>query len=260
MELVPVIEKNPNKLIHLHDDDKHFENAEVAEVAISAEVKILNPFIEANTTEVSFNSLKKDCIIPVFAKDNEKTISHQEFIEVTQNSVTSVFGDISCQPEIRVSHQIKGRIPEAIHKPVKDLLHLEKTKYYERCGFIIRIPSITGDVNGNLLNLVVGGVRAYNNENLYSKKSIEKFKVFIGFQNMVCCNLCVSTDGFQSEIRASNIYDLQEKITELFSSYNRQKHLYEMNVLSDHSLSEHCKSSKQFGLLAQKNKRHFFIN
>ena len=34
---------------------------------------------------------------------------------------------------------------------------------------------------------------------LYSKKTVEKFKVFIGFKNLVCCNLCVSTDGFKSE-------------------------------------------------------------
>ena len=37
-------------------------------------------FIEANTLEVSLNHLKKDCIIPVFSKDNESTISHYSFI------------------------------------------------------------------------------------------------------------------------------------------------------------------------------------
>lgn len=39
-----------------------------------------NPFIEANTQEVSLEHLKKDCIIPVFSKDNESTISHYQFI------------------------------------------------------------------------------------------------------------------------------------------------------------------------------------
>jgi len=67
--------------------------------------------------------------------------------------------------------------------------------YYERMAFVIEIPEISEVINGNKLSLAIGGVRAYNQENLYGKKSIEKFKVFIGFQNKVCLNLCISTDG-----------------------------------------------------------------
>lgn len=44
------------------------------------EVKRL-PFIEANTKEVTMEHLKNDCIVPVFSKDNEITISHPNFIE-----------------------------------------------------------------------------------------------------------------------------------------------------------------------------------
>src|SRR5690606_1528712 len=85
------------------------------------------PFIEANTEEVDLLHLKKDCIIPVFSKDNEKTLAHQEFIEIAQNSISKAFPHHSIElPEIRVSHQIKGRIPEAIHKNAKDLLDHEK--------------------------------------------------------------------------------------------------------------------------------------
>ncbi|MFN4152474.1 MAG: DUF3871 family protein, partial [Candidatus Sericytochromatia bacterium] len=40
-----------------------------------------SPFIEANTEEVSLFHLKEKCVIPVFTKDNEITLSHQEFIE-----------------------------------------------------------------------------------------------------------------------------------------------------------------------------------
>ena len=68
------------------------------------------------------------------------------------------------------------------------------------------------------LSLTVGAVRAYNQENLYSKKTIEKFKIFIGFKNQVCTNLCISTDGFLSELRVSSIEQLQQKMIELFSS------------------------------------------
>lgn len=49
-----------------------------------------------------------------------------------------------------------------MHKSAKDLLDHEKTKYYERMAFIIRIPSITTDIYGNTLSLMIDGVRAYN--------------------------------------------------------------------------------------------------
>jgi hypothetical protein len=142
------------------------------------------------------------------------------------------------EPEIRVSHQIKGRVPEAIHKNVKDLQDHEKTQYFERMGFIVRIPSITEDINGNALSLTIGGVRSYNLENLYNKKTYEKFKFFIGFQNMVCCNLCISTDGFQSEIRAMSYLDLEEKMNQVIQSYNANQHLNSMKNLLEYSLSE----------------------
>ena len=108
------------------------------------------PFIEANTTEVTGEHLQRECIIPVFSKDNERTIAHQEFIEVIINAVQQVFPDQSfSQPEIRVSHQIKGRIPSAIHKNAKELLEHEKTIYYERMAFIVKIPGIKDVINGN---------------------------------------------------------------------------------------------------------------
>ncbi len=198
-----------------------------------------SPFIEANTSEVSLVELKTECIIPVFSKDNERTISHQEFIEVTLNAVNTVFNHHNInKPEIRVSHQIKGRIPEAIHKSAKELLDHEKTQYFERMAFAIRIPSITETINGQELALIVGGVRAYNRENLYSRKSYEKFQVFIGFQNMVCCNLCVSTDGYKDEIRVGSYSELQSKILELFRSYNAEKHIEKMKLLSQQSMTE----------------------
>lgn len=129
------------------------------------------PFIIANTTEIELEHLRNDCIIPVFSKDNEKTIAHQEFIDVVYESVFKLFPYQSiAEPEIRVSHQIKGRTPDAIHKNAKDLLEHEKTIYYERMAFIVKIPSIKHLINGNEVSLCVGGVRSYNQENLYNKK------------------------------------------------------------------------------------------
>lgn len=199
-----------------------------------------SPFIMANTLEATLHHLQNDCIIPVFSRDNEKTIAHQEFIECIISAVNKTFPYHSITaPEIRVSHQIKGRIPSAIHKPVKELLEHEKTIYYERMAFIIKVPSITDIVNGNELSLSIGGVRAYNQENLYNKKSLEKFKFFIGFQNKVCCNLCVSTDGFLEDIRTSNADDLYNKAVETIQSYNAELHLMEMKELTQDYLSEH---------------------
>ena len=45
------------------------------------------PFIEANTESVSLSHLKNDCIIPVF-RDNEKTVSHYEFVDAGYSGQT----------------------------------------------------------------------------------------------------------------------------------------------------------------------------
>jgi hypothetical protein len=197
------------------------------------------PFIEANTKEIQLSHLREDCIIPVFSKDNEVTISHQSFIGTVQDAARKVFPfeDIS-DPAIRVSHVVKGRIPEAIHKPVSQLLESDKTIYYERMMFCFDVPTIFQDINGCRLNLTIGGVRAYNEQNLYSRKAPEKFKLFIGFKNMVCCNLCVSTDGYKASIRVMEISALMEMAVELFRSYNMQQHLRIMEAFRDCRMSE----------------------
>jgi len=237
MELVPITQSNPE----IRNNSPLADSIHNPLQTLSAKkVTKQNPFIEANTEEVSLFNLKQDCVIPVFAKDNEKTIAHQEFIELTQDSIYSVFPNEQIDlPEIRVSHEIKGRIPQAIHKPAKELLEHEKTQYYERMAFIIRIPTITETINGNTLSLIVGGVRAYNHENLYSKRTFEKFKFFIGFQNMVCCNLCVSTDGFKSEMRVGSIEELQNNILQVIQNYQAKKHVSTMQELTQYSLTEH---------------------
>ena len=197
------------------------------------------PFIEANTKEVPISHIKDDCIIPVFSKDNEVTISHQSFIESVLSAARSVFPreDIS-DPIIRVSHVVKGRIPEAIHKPVSQLLESDKTIYYERMMFCFEVPSIHQDIDGCKLNLTIGGVRAYNEQNLYSRKSPEKFRIFIGFKNMVCCNLCVSTDGYKASLRVMDPDALLSSASDLFRSYDMERHLTQMAAFRECRMSE----------------------
>lgn len=207
-------------------------------------------FIEANTIEVDINHLSSECIIPVFSKDNELTISHHHFIETVYNAVTQFFtGETIEKPEIRVSHIIKGRVPEAIHKPVNQLVDSDKTIYYERMAFCIEVPSIYQYIDGNRLNLTIGGVRSINQENLFSKKTAEKFKVFIGFKNLVCCNLCISTDGYKTEVKAMSTLDLFNAATNMFQLYNPAKHLQLMSSFQNSYLSEH-----QFAQLIGKSK------
>jgi hypothetical protein len=196
-------------------------------------------FIEANTQKVNLKHLKDECIIPVFSKDNESTISHFQFINKAFEIAQEMFPDFTPkEPEIRVSHEIKGRVPSAIGKPAKDLLEHEKTLYYERCAFLIEIPEAKEIINGNTLSLSIGGVRSYSQENLYSKKSVEKFKIFIGYQNKVCTNLCISTDGFSNEVRISSIDELQKDMYNLCSNFDRIKHISTMEKMNKFHLNE----------------------
>lgn len=245
-----------------HASDDPFEDiAEVVEAEEIIHPQQRNHFIEANTSSVSLHHLKTACTIPVFSRDNECTLAHQEFIQAVKESASQFYNGHQIQePDIRVSHIIKGRTPEAISKPAKDLLEHERTIYYERMAFMMVIPSITEVVNGNRLSLTVGGVRAYNHENLYSKKSVEKFKVFVGFQNSVCTNLCVSTDGYAEEIRVSHIGDLQNKVLQLLQAYDIQSHLQDLNDLGKYQLSEHqfaqlIGKSRLYNYLPQQQKR-----
>lgn len=213
-------------------------------------------FIEANTTQVNLSHLKNECIIPVFSKDNESTISHYEFVQETREVVKDLFPEFNvAEPNIRTSHMIKGRVPSAIGKPAKDLKDFEKTLYYERCAFILEIPEVTEIVNGNALALSVGGVRAYNQENLYSKKSPEKFKLFVGFKNMVCTNLCISTDGLADQVRVTSVSQLSEAVEGLLKAYNRENHLGAMERMANYNLTE-----SQFAHLIGKLRMYQFMD
>ena len=197
-------------------------------------------FIEANTSEVTLQHLRNECIVPVFAKDNELTLNHALVIETIQEAVNDYFRNETVDnAQVRVSHTIKGRIPEAIHKPANQLLESDKTIYYERMMFNIDVPSIWEDVNGNRQNLSICGVRAYNHTNLMSKKTPELIKLAIGFKNQVCCNMSIFTDGYKDDLRVSNTSELYKSALELFNNFNPAKQLHLMKQLGNTSMSEH---------------------
>lgn len=205
-----------------------------------------NAFIEANTIQMSYDELKNDHIIPVFLKDNEPLISHSDFIEAVMASVQDNYHyDTILQPNIRVSHPLKGRIAEAKNKPANELFDHEKTLYYERMAFVIEIPSIQDEIDGCKLSLMVGGVKSFSLDNLYNKRGADQhFKLFIGFQNRVCLNLCVWTDGFKSDVKVTSLNELQIMLNILIRYYNPNHHLYHLKQLSKVAITE-----QQFALL-----------
>ena len=144
-------------------------------------------FIESNTQEISLEELTERNIIPTFS-DNSLTISHQNFIGAVTKVASNVFGELT-PVELRVSHPIIGRVPSAQHKKAYELTEKEKTVFYQRMAFCCHVLNLTRTINGQTVHLCIGGVRAYNEDKLYSRKSAMKFKVFVGWQVRVCSNL-----------------------------------------------------------------------
>ena len=214
------------------------------------------PFIQANTISCSLGEIKSQHLIPVYTKDNERLISCAEFIEATHSIVSETYpGETVLMPSIRLSHPIKGRIPNAKDKPANQLEDWERTIFYERMAFIIEIPTITDVVDGNRLSLTIGGVKSYNQDNLGNRKGAdEHFKIFIGFQNKVCLNLCVWSDGAMMDLKVKSLGQLQACINSLIQNYNQQHHLYHLKQLCDYSLTEH-----QFAQLIGRTRMYPFL-
>lgn len=198
------------------------------------------PFIQANTEECSFEEVRDNHIIPVFIKDNEPLISHSEFIETTMQVASEVYsGETILSPSIRVSHPIKGRVPDAKNKPANELEEWEKTLYWERMAFIIEVPTIADDIDGSTLSLTIGGIKGFNLDNLYSKKgSDEHFKIFVGFKNKICTNLKVWSDGYIGDLKVTSIGQLAACIRSLLERHNAVFHLNSLKKLNEYSLTE----------------------
>jgi hypothetical protein len=142
-----------------------------------------------------------------------------------------------------------------LNKPANELLEGEKTVYYERMMFIIEVPSIQDTIDGNVLSLSIGGIKSYSLDNLYSKKGTdEHFKIFIGFKNKVCTNLCVWTDGYQGEIKVQTVGQLKGGVNSLIETYNENYHLHHLKQLVNYSLTE-----KQFASLVGRSRMYQYL-
>ena len=174
-------------------------------------------FIEANTSGITLRELAEKNIIPTFS-DNSLTI----FIGAVAKAAEEIFGELT-PVECRVSHPIIGRIPSAQYKKTSELTEEEKTVFYQRLAWVCHVSHLVRTINGQLTHLCIGGVRAYNEDKLYSKRSPMKFKIFVGWQVRVCSNLMLTTDGFTGSIECMTEADIMQKSIELFGAFNPHK-------------------------------------
>lgn len=178
-------------------------------------------FIESNTSAISLEELSEKCIIPTFC-NNELTISHQNFIYSVVAAAQKVFGALT-PVECRVSHPIIGRVPTAIHKRNDELRDDEKTIFYQRLAWVCHVIGLSRTINGQEVNLCIGGVRAYNEDRLYAQPAPQKMRVFIGWQVRVCSNLCLTCNGFTGSFECMTEADIFQKSLQLFSQFNAEK-------------------------------------
>src|SRR5690606_27967871 len=72
-------------------------------ISIEQDDSVHKSFIKGNTVRISYGEIKHKHIIPVFAKDNESSISHLDFIDSVYDAASYVYGDGNVSaPQIRV--------------------------------------------------------------------------------------------------------------------------------------------------------------
>lgn len=196
-------------------------------------------FLEANTSAISIEELTVNCVVPTWA-NQELTISHQDFINTVHDAACNVFsGELINQPEIRVSHIVRGRIPSALGKRASELLESEKTQFYQRLAFAFTIPSIHETIDGQRLELCIGGVRNYNDLNLYrANRGAEKFSVFIGWRMNVCSNQVLTGQGAKIQLEVMSLHDLYKQVLDLFYTFRPAQDIHLLQTLSQTRLTE----------------------
>ena len=192
----------------------------IIDAEIITEEATATPFIESNTSGITLEELKRFCIVPSF-RDSSLTISHQDFAENVLGAAmdyfnSETFGELEC----RVSHPIKGRTPNALRTPANLLTEADKTLFYQRFCFCFELTSMTKTIDGQPICLTIGGVRAYNEQNLYANKSPEKLKIFIGWRVKVCSNLMLSCDGLQDRLEVLSSLDIYKSALDLFTAFD----------------------------------------
>lgn len=196
-------------------------------------------FLEANTNAISLEELTEQCVVPTWA-NQELTISHQDFVSTVYDAACNVFaGETINTPEIRVSHVVKGRTANSLHKRTSELLDCEKTQFYQRLAFAFTIPSLHECIDGQRLELCVGGVRNYSDLNLYrANRGVEKFTVFIGWRVNVCSNQVLTGEGVRLSFEVMSLHDLYKAVLDLFYNFNLERDVQLLHSLTQTRLTE----------------------
>lgn len=177
-------------------------------------------FIESNTHAISLEELEKN-IIPTFA-DNQLSISHVNFIKAVCFSASKVFGELT-PVEIRVSHPIIGRKPEFLHLKSSELDDSMKTCFYQRLAWIAHVKGLTREINGQTVELTIGGCRSYHEDKLYNRLSPMHFRCFVSWSVQICSNQMIQCSGNTGTFEALTEMDIIQKSYELFTGFNLQK-------------------------------------
>lgn len=225
-----------------HNSNRHFDFSDAEDAVIIEDTAVKQSavsFLDANTNAISLEELASSCVVPTWG-NQELTISHQDFISCVHDAAKDFYrGETVNDPAIRVSHIIRGRTPDALGKRASELLDSEKTQFYQRMAFAFTIPTIYETINGQKLELCVGGVRNYNDLNLYRQtKGVEKFSIFVGWRVHVCSNQILTGDGVKLTMEVMSIRELYKQAMELFYQYNPAREIHLMQQLSNTRLSE----------------------
>ena len=222
----------------LHGQRFNFMDAEVVEPIEEVKTGSVS-FLDANTNSITLEELTNSCVVPTWG-NQELTISHQDFISCVCDATKDFYqGESVNTPEIRVSHIVRGRTPDALGKKASELLECEKTQFYQRLAFAFTIPTIYETLNGQRLELCVGGVRNYNDLNLYrTTKGAEKFSVFVGWRVRICSNQILTGDGVRLSMEVMSVRDIYKNVMDLFSGFIPARDLHLMQTLSNTYLTE----------------------
>ena len=178
-------------------------------------------FIESNTQGITFEELTEKNVIPTFA-DGTLTLSSGSIIKATMRAAEEVYGELTT-PEIRVSHRIQGRTPEAMNKPTSELQDEDITTFYQRMAFLCRVQGITRIINGQEVHLCIGATRSYGEDRLFGRPSASRMRLFVGWFVKVCTNGCLTCDGNSGTIESMSEADVYEQALALFKSFNPEK-------------------------------------
>ena len=215
--------------------DEDIEDAIIIEDEVISNVN----FLEANTNPITLIDLETTCVVPTWG-NQELTISHQDFIKTVHEAAKDFYqGEHITEPQIRVSHVVRGRTPNALGKRASELLACEKTQFYQRLAFAFTIPSIHETINGQRMELCIGGVRNYSDLNLYrATKGTEKFSIFVGWRVNICSNQILTGDGVKLNMEVMTLNELYKNCLELFNSFIPARDIHLMQQLSNSALTE----------------------